>query len=70
MGVGTVATQATMAVVGDLYANEPVYIGAGGAGGVGRPLARDGERLRPITAAGQSPRSRPMTSFMISVAPP
>jgi solute:Na+ symporter, SSS family len=29
MGVGTVATLATMFVVGDLYANEPVYVGLG-----------------------------------------
>jgi solute:Na+ symporter, SSS family len=29
MGVGTVATLVTMFVVGDLYANEPVYVGLG-----------------------------------------
>ena len=29
MGTGTVATLATMAVLGDLYANEPVYAGLG-----------------------------------------
>jgi SSS family solute:Na+ symporter len=29
MGVGTVATLVTMVVVGDLYANEPVYVGLG-----------------------------------------
>jgi SSS family solute:Na+ symporter len=27
MAIGTVATLATMAVVGDIYANEPIYVG-------------------------------------------
>lgn len=29
MAVGTVATLATMVVVGDIYANEPIYVGLG-----------------------------------------
>jgi solute:Na+ symporter, SSS family len=29
MAVGTVATLATMAVVGDIFANEPIYVGLG-----------------------------------------
>ncbi len=38
IGVGTVATLVTMAVVGDVYANEPVYVGLG-AGLVGYVVA-------------------------------
>ena len=29
MAVGTVATLATMIVLGDIYANEPIYVGLG-----------------------------------------
>jgi len=29
MAVGTVATLATMVVLGDIYANEPIYVGLG-----------------------------------------
>ena len=86
MAVGTVATLATMVVLGDIYANEPIYVGLAqrpggvrgrqpghapdrprGAGGVGRALPRHRGRL---IHGVHSPRSRPMTSFMISVVPP
>ena len=83
MGIGTVATLVTMFVVGDLYANEPVYVGlATGSRRTSRaawPRARRTPRCwRSGTRAPaprwtperHRPRSRPMTSFMISVAPP
>ena len=84
MGVGTVATLATMVIVGDIYANEPIYVGPGHraawcTSSAAWPPARRRRRCWPSgtrapaprwTPERHRPRSRPMTSFMISVVPP